>query len=56
MIKGVADGVIIVPPRDFDIPSEWFYKDLVVLNGEIGENTDGMTFVQMFINFRPSIL
>jgi hypothetical protein len=24
--KGVANDVIIVPPRDFEVPSEWYDK------------------------------
>jgi hypothetical protein len=25
MLKGVASGFIITPPRDFEVPSEWYY-------------------------------
>jgi hypothetical protein len=56
MLKGVANGVIIFPPREFDVPSEWYYKEQIVRNGEIGEVTCGIMSVQNFISFRPAIL
>jgi hypothetical protein len=27
LLMGVADGDITVPPRDFEVPSEWYYAE-----------------------------
>jgi hypothetical protein len=54
--KGVANGVINVPPRDFEVPSERYYKEQGVRKGEFGEITHGITSIHNFINFRPAIL
>jgi predicted RNA-binding protein with EMAP domain len=56
MRKDVATSVIIVPPREFGVPSEWYYIVQKVRNGKIGEITYGMTSVQNVINFCPAIL
>jgi hypothetical protein len=56
MRKGVADGVIIDQLHEFNVTSECYYKQQVVGKDEIGEITHGITFVQVFINFRLAIL
>jgi hypothetical protein len=56
MRKGVADGVIRIPPHEFEVPSEWYYTEQIVINGEIGEITYGMTSIQNFIHFNPAVL
>jgi hypothetical protein len=56
MRKGVANGVFIVPPREFVVPSEWYYTEQGVGNGKFEKINYGITSVQIFINIRPTVL
>jgi hypothetical protein len=51
----MAYGVILMPPREFDVPSEWYYKLYGVRNYEIRDVTYGIPSIQNFNNIRPSI-
>jgi hypothetical protein len=56
MRKGVANGVVIMPFREFEVPSGWYYRIYGVRNSDIGEITCGIKSVQKFINIRRDIL
>jgi hypothetical protein len=54
--EGHCNGVIIIPPRDFEHPSRLCYRLLEVGNYDFGQLTCGITSMPNFINFRPAIL
>jgi hypothetical protein len=53
----MATGVtIIIPPRDFQYLSRWYYKVLGGRNYEFGVVTYGIKSIPNFMNFHPGIL
>jgi hypothetical protein len=56
MRKGVANGVVIVPPCEFEVALELHYVDLGVRKREFGGSMCGITSIQNFVNISQNIL
>jgi hypothetical protein len=48
--------IIIIPPRDFEHPSRWYYRVQEIPNYEFRIAACSITSIQNFINFRPLVL
>jgi hypothetical protein len=55
-VGGVANSVINMPPREFDVTLGQYHKAYELKKYQFDEFTYGITSVQNFSNFRPSIL
>jgi hypothetical protein len=50
------NGVIIVPPRDFEHPSRWQYQSHEIKRHQFGAVCNGITPMPNFSKIRPDIL